>query len=295
MRVLLTGKSGFTGIYVVNQLIDQGFEVIEPPRFPIDLRSYSLVHDWIKHEKPDYVIHLAAVSFVGHESVNEIYETNLLGTINLLRSLLETRSPVKKVILASSANIYGNTGLEIISEEQTPCPENHYGISKYSMELAALQWSDILPIHTVRPFNYTGVGQAGRFLIPKIVNHFRENKKTIELGNLDVYRDFSDVRDVARWYAQLLITDASFTKVNFCSGKLVSLENIIHIMNEIAGYDIEVTVNPKFVRNNEIKRLCGDNSLLDSIAPAVDNFSIDETLKWMYRERHLNTNTYSLH
>lgn len=282
-KVLVTGQTGFTGRYVVEELNRQTFKVIDAPVDSIDLRDYTSVLDWVKSERPEYVIHLAAVSFVAHGNVSEIYETNLLGTVNLLRALDESGLPLKKVILASSANIYGNTGVECIPESQTPSPENHYGISKYAMEKAALQWKNRFPVRVVRPFNYTGVGQAPHFLIPKIVNHFRTSKKRIELGNIDVYRDFSDVRDVARWYTELLMSGSEFTTVNFCSGKLVSLRDIVITLNELAGYEIEVSVNPEFVRANEIIRLSGDSTLLDSLVSSnQERISITDTLRWMY-------------
>lgn len=281
-RVLVTGSSSFTGHYVQGELETRGYTVVEPPQKFIDLRDYKCVLDWVNMVKPDYVIHLAALSFVGHGDINQIYETNLLGSINLLRALGESKLDLCKVVLASSANIYGNVNQERISESQPANPANHYGISKYAMELAADQWKDRLPIVIVRPFNYTGVGQAGHFLVPKIVNHFQDKKIEIELGNIDVYRDFSDVRDVARWYVELLSSGSSVSCVNFCTGVLTSLRDIICMLNDIAGYEIEVKVNSAFVRENEIKKLCGDSALLLSLVTDKSARPIKETLAWMY-------------
>ena len=119
-------------------------------------------------------------------------------------------------------------------------------------------WFAKLPIIITRPFNYTGIGQAGNFLIPKIVNHFRENKKQIELGNINVSRDFSDVRDIAKSYVDLLESDVCSEVFNLCSGNVHSLSSIITKMEKIAGYSIDVQVNPDFVRENEIKILGGE-------------------------------------
>lgn len=277
--VLVTGCNGFTGRYVLYELESSGFEVVQ---CSADLRDYDALLHLVRQSKPNYVIHLAAMSFVGHRDVNEIYQVNLIGTINLLQALAATNLLLTKVILASSANIYGNTGLEVISEAQEANPANHYGISKHAMELAANQWARELPVLCIRPFNYTGVGQADHFLVPKIVNHFKLKMASIELGNIDVYRDFSDVRDVAKWYVAALNFDKSVQYINFCSGKYTALRGVVEELNRLSGYEIDVKINPSFVRAGEIKKLCGDNSLLAKHNRATESIPINQTLRWMY-------------
>jgi nucleoside-diphosphate-sugar epimerase len=279
--VLVTGSSSFTGYYVIKELKLSGYDVVEGS---VDLRDYSSTLNLVKKVKPNYVIHLAALSFVGHDNINDIYETNLIGTINLLKALTKSSLNIRKIILASSANIYGNINVEKINELQLAQPANHYGISKYSMEMAAEQWKSQLPILIVRPFNYTGVGQAEKFLIPKIIKHFQLNESSIELGNIDVYRDFSDVRDVAKWYVAALNINKDISHVNFCSGALISLRDIILKLNQISGYEMDVRVNSSFVRENEIKRLCGDSTLLGTFVNIDNRITIDDTLNWMLKE-----------
>ena len=280
-KVLVTGSSSFTGAYVLNQLKSHGYSYIEQADRTVDLRDYESVLDMVCRVKPRYIIHLAALSYVGHDNVNEIYDVNLLGTINLLRALEESQLKLCKVVLASSANIYGNVEGEI-SETQQPAPINHYGVSKFSMEMAASQWKNKLPLVICRPFNYTGVGQAEHFLVPKIVKHFQEKKEVIELGNINVYRDFSDVRDIAKWYVKLLEAEDVSLYVNFCSGKLTSIRDIINELNMLAGYQIDVKVNLEFVRENEIMKLCGNDELLQKILDKDDRRPIKDTLSWMY-------------
>jgi nucleoside-diphosphate-sugar epimerase len=146
-------------------------------------------------------------------------------------------------------------------------------------------WFRRMPIVVTRPFNYTGPGQATHFLIPKIVNHLRDRAAFIELGNLDVFRDFSDVDDVVAAYMALLESGVRSEVVNICSGQGIALLDVVRIMNQLAGYEIEVRVNPEFVRENEVPRLVGNNAKLRSLVelPAVRPFA--ETLKRMYEVR----------
>ncbi|MGH8232947.1 MAG: GDP-mannose 4,6-dehydratase, partial [Rhodanobacteraceae bacterium] len=186
------------------------------------------------------------------------------------------------VVLASSANIYGNATVEPITEDTPPAPANDYAVSKLAMEYMARLWMDQLPITLVRPFNYTGVGQSGNFLIPKIVAHFRRGEQIIELGNTDVSRDFSDVRDVARAYTAIAEKTPTGETVNICSGQGHSLGEVLALMATIAGYKIEVRVNPAFVRANEVKRLVGSNVRLREITGFTPAIPLEETLRWMY-------------
>ncbi|WP_137984288.1 GDP-mannose 4,6-dehydratase, partial [Pseudomonas viridiflava] len=90
-------------------------------------------------------------------------------------------------------------------------------------------WHARLPLVITRPFNYTGVGQAENFLLPKIVSHFTQRESTIELGNLDVWRDFSDVRAVTSAYRGLLEARPLGKTLNVCSGVTHSLREVIEM------------------------------------------------------------------
>jgi nucleoside-diphosphate-sugar epimerase len=143
-------------------------------------------------------------------------------------------------------------------------------------------WGDRLPIVITRPFNYTGVGQDENFLIPKIVAHFRRRDPEIELGNLDVWRDFSDVRMVADAYARLVTAAPVGKTLNICSGHVHSIQEVLEMMSDIAGYRIAVRVNPAFVRSSDVKRLSGSHRLLANEVGGLQEISMYETLRWMY-------------
>lgn len=288
-RVLVTGHRGFTGRYVVEALHAAGCQVFglsatpaELDQHGIDLLDRKQVAAVVAEVRPEAVIHLAAIAFVAHGDAEEMYRTNVVGTRHLLEALAALPQAPAKVLLASSANVYGNSDVELLDEAVPPSPANDYAVSKLAMEYMARLWMDRLPIVLARPFNYTGVGQAENFLLPKIVSHFQRGERTIELGNIDVARDFQDVRFVADAYARLLGADAAGKTVNLCSGNSVSLLDVIGMMQEIAGYAIEVRVNPAFVRANEVARLTGDNRRLRDLIGPLNIIPLRQTLEWMY-------------
>jgi nucleoside-diphosphate-sugar epimerase len=288
---LITGLDGFTGHYLKAELEAAGWQVFgmgmqerpdDPTYRQVDLSDVEGLRAWVEVVQPDVVAHLAAISFVAHGDVEAIYRTNVVGTRNLLAALAGLEKRPKAVLLPSSGTIYGNAVVEVMDESMPPAPTNDYAVSKLAMEYMARLWLDRLPIVIARPFNYTGVGQGESFLLPKIVAHFRRRAAVIELGNLDVWRDFSDVRTVARVYRQLMETAPAGEVFNVCSGSVHSLREVLAMMAEIAGYAIEVRVNPAFVRANEVRRLQGDCSKLTRQVGALPAIPLKETLRWMY-------------
>lgn len=291
-RALITGLAGFTGRYVEQELRAAGYQVFGTTtpghedggegRYAVDLGDRDAVAAMVREVRPDVVAHLAGIAFVGHADVEQIYKVNVVGTRNLLEALAALAQKPSAVLLASSANIYGNTDIEVIGEEVRAAPANDYAVSKLSMEYMAKLWQDKLPLIVTRPFNYTGVGQHENFLLPKIVSHFRRAEQKIELGNLHVARDFSDVRMVAASYRALLAAAPAGQTFNICSGVAYTLGQALDMMADIAGYRIDVHVNPAFVRANEVARLVGDNRRLACVVGAIEPLPLSETLRWMY-------------
>jgi len=293
---LVTGASGFTGRYMVDALKKRGFTVAgfgsettnADETLACDLTDAEAVKASVDKVQPDWVVHLAALAFVGHADQEAFYRVNVFGTINLLAALSEQRKAPQRILIASSANIYGTPGVEVINEDICPAPVNHYACSKLAMEHMVATWFERLPIVIARPFNYTGPGQDERFLIPKIVSHFAQGKSVIELGNLDVSRDFSDVRDVVDAYVRLLDSDVRGQRINICSGHAVSLREIISLMEGIARYRINVEVNPAFVRANEIPVLRGDNQRLLAATGFAPRQDLKQTLEDMLTAAQAN-------
>lgn len=290
MRALITGIDGFTGRYVAAELERSGYEVFGSGNrkrsdlanyFVADLLDADALKGCVMAVRPDVVVHLAAIASVAHGDVAALYQVNVLGTRNLLAALAQLDCAPQCVLLASSANIYGNATAGVLAETTPPNPANDYAVSKLAMEYMARLWLDKLPIVLARPFNYTGVGQTETFLLPKIVGHFRRRADVIELGNLDVWRDFSDVRAVAVAYCALLQARPVGAVVNICSGVTHSLREVMAMAAAITGHSLQVRVNPAFVRANEVSTLCGDPSCLKQIIGDWQTPPLEETLRWM--------------
>ena len=276
--MLVTGADGFTGVHFVKQAREVGYDVFA---FNADLTSPQAVQAQVDAAAPDAVVHLAGISFVGHDKPSAFYDVNVIGTLNLLDALLKLPKPPKRVLLASSANIYGNCEQSPISEMQAPAPLNHYAMSKLAMEHLAMTYADRLVLFFVRPFNYTGPGQVESFVIPKIVSHFKRRATTIELGNLTVEREYNDVRMVTDAYLKLLDQASAGEIYNICSGKTYTLHQVIDTLAELTGHQMNVVVNPAFVRANELHRLCGDVSKLHKTIGTHDAIALQNTLRWM--------------
>ena len=147
-----------------------------------------------------------------------------------------------------------------------------------------MEWVKKLYLNIIitRPFNYTGVGQNKNFLIPKIVNHFREAKRIIELGNLDISREFNDIGFICESYKRILESSINSETINICSGRGIKLLDVIEIMNDIAKYTIKVEINPNFVRKNDMKSLIGSPKKLFSIIDEVKQKEFRDTLRGMF-------------
>ncbi len=278
MKLLVTGARGFTGQHFVQAAQRQGHTVV---CLHEDLTDAQAVKMQVREIAPEAVVHLAAISFVGHKDSSAFYAVNVLGTQNLLDALVELDQAPQRVLLASSANVYGNCAQSPINETQAPAPINHYAISKLAMEYLARTYLDRLPLFWVRPFNYTGPGQSEVFVIPKLVAHFAHRATSVELGNIEVEREFNDVRFVCAAYLRLLETAQTGEVYNVCSNQPVTLKTVIQLLGELSGHTLAIHVNPAFVRSNEIYRLCGDpGKLLDTIGK-IEMPALVDTLRWM--------------
>ncbi len=279
-RVAVTGLGGFTGRYVARELVSRGFE---PISVKSDLRDQRALVDEIKAKDFDACIHLAGIAFTNSASWRSVYDVNLIGSNNLFETL-STLRPGIRCIIASSAQVYGDQPSGLIGENAPCLPQNPYAVSKYALEKSTKIWSNLLDIQIVRPFNYTGVGQDERYLIPKIIKHFVKRFESIELGNVGIWRDFGDVRSAAEAYCELLQPAQQYYDgpVNLATGEVWSIAEIVDLLTKLTGHRLDMRVNPDFVRANEVETLGGSVEKLRHLCPAWSPKSFEETLQWMF-------------
>jgi len=290
--VLIIGIESFTGKYLASYFRQEGFNVkgtsygasLNNTIYNCDITNKQSIKSVIESIQPEYIINLAGVSFVGHQAKASFYNVNIIAVENILESIMEIKeySP-RKILLVSSATVYGNQDSNLLDESMQPSPLSHYGISKFGMECIVRTYFDKLNIIITRPFNYTGVGQESHFLIPKIVKHFQEKQQTIELGNTEVFREFNDVSYVCEIYKKLIESDIKSEIVNVSSNRVISLHEVIDNMQKIAGYTIQIKRNPLLVRENEIVSLSGSVEKLFSLIGYVSQKEFQETLINMYK------------
>lgn len=281
-KLLITGAKGFTGIYLSEAAQEAGFQTIA---LSANLNDMEALEQEVLEIKPDYVAHLAGISFVASKDHEAFYRVHALGTSNLLQALAKLQSAPKKILLASSATVYGNSANHLSTEDQALAPIDHYATSKVAMEEMAKTFFKRLPIVIARPFNYTGPGQKGNFLIPKLVDHFAQKKSFIELGNLNIEREFNDVHMICEAYLKLLELGNAGEIYNVCSGQARSLQFVLDTLKEITGHDIEIRVNPDFVRASEVHRMVGSPEKLKNLLKAnglsLPSSRLEDTLQKM--------------
>lgn len=286
-KVLVTGSNGFTGKYLVRELEKAGYDVygvgahaVESYKcHRLDLLNAESVSRYIEQIRPDKVFHLAGIAYVATQDGSLIYKTNVEGCYNLLAALEHWNCGSEGVLLASSANVYGSSARDCVSERTETRPISHYGVSKLAMEQMASIFD--LPLVIARPFNYTGIGQGEQFLIPKIVSHFRKRESQIFLGNMTVSREFGDVRNVVSIYRKLLEQPVRGETVNICTGIAYSIDQVIAECEVQTGHRLDVISHSSYQRSNEIPILFGDTTKLFNLIGTPKITSLPELIHWM--------------
>ncbi len=272
-KILLTGASGFIGNYLFNQLIDDGYEVIGIANknnngifIQCNLTDKTEVFSLVTSVNPDIIIHCAALSSVTQGQTLDYYQLNVVASENLFQAIENLSGPKRRVILLSTAGVYGNQEVECLTEDLNPKPVSHYGLSKYVCERMLLNFSDKHNISILRPFNVIGHGQSEGFIIPKLVKHFHEKASSIELGNIQTYRDYIDVETTCKVISSLINETKSYNEIiNICSGQATSLTELLDTLTNITGHEIQVILSAKYIRKNEVWTLIGSTSKLNSM------------------------------
>lgn len=278
--VLVTGASGFTGRHVMTELSRRR---LKPVKLHGRLEDVDGIVRQLRESGARRVLHLAGMAVTHNVPPLLAYKANVMGTVSLLTALTALQSQLDVVVVASTATVYSPQVGQVVVDETTPVfATNHYGASKLAMETVAEQFRRELPLAMVRPFNYTGIGQSTNFLIPKVVTAFLTRQPELVMGNQHITREFNDVRYVAEVYADLVEAACQVPGVvNLCTGRGVSISQMLDLCSELSGHAIDVRTDPLFVRANEPTELVGNPSKIQSLVCTRNKYTIRDTLTWM--------------
>jgi GDP-4-dehydro-6-deoxy-D-mannose reductase len=297
-RIMVTGCSGFLAHYLVDLLhirdTNTIFGVTEECDFKsekyavfnIDIRDQNGIHRVIKEVKPDLLFHLAALSNVGLSWKNQkmTYEVNFIGSSNILEAI-HSYCPRSRVLLISSAELYRKGQAERIDEKTDVSIKNPYALSKYAMEMLGDLYSQSMKLDVVkiRSFNFTGPGQSKNFVCSDLAHQIvliekKKMKPEIRVGNLAAVRDFSDVRDIARYLIILGEKGQTGCMYNICSGQGYAIEDILNQLISLSQKEIKVKIDQSKFRPTDTPYLVGDCSLIREQFGCYPEFDIQQTL-----------------
>lgn len=308
-KVIITGINGFVGYYLSDYLkktydckiYGLGNVVTDLDNYhKIDLCNLVELENFIKKTTPDYIFHLAAQSSVklSWDKPNETINNNITSTINLLECI-KKYSPKTRILLIGSSEEYGKT-FEINSsptEEEKCMPENPYAISKVAQNQLGTLYAKAYNLFIVmtRSFNHMGPGQSELFVLSDFCKQVVEikyglKKNIIYVGNLEAKRDFTDVRDIVKAYASLIISGQSGQTYNVGSGKLYKISALLDKIVKIANCDINIEIDNQKYRPIEIKEACANITKINSDIKWNPDIELDQTINdtILYWEKKLN-------
>jgi len=297
-RILLTGCSGFLASHLLKLLQREdrnkifgitevpGFSYPDVEVFQVDIRRREDIAHVLGIIRPDVTFHLAAVANVGFAWKNPqlTYDVNFMGTSNLLEAL-QASAPGSRLLLMSSAEVYQTGSDAPIAENSPTVCQNPYALSKLAMEmLGDLYWRAFaMNVCKIRAFNFTGPGQDVKFVASDFANQIAmiergERPPVLRVGNLAAVRDFSDVRDVARYLQVISGKSAGGEVFNLCSGRAYSIRQVLDILLAQARVQIRVEVDTGKFRPLDNPQILGDCRLIKSRFGLIPEFTLEKTL-----------------
>jgi GDP-4-dehydro-6-deoxy-D-mannose reductase len=285
MRALITGAGGFVGHHLRRTLEAAGDEVLGVD-LEVDVTEVDAVAKVLAHFEPDAIYHLAALAHVGDSwrEPERYLAVNAGGTEAVLEAVGRT-VPEARVLVVSSSEVYGAVQPEDLPlREAAPlAPVSPYATSKVAAEEAARAAAERgLSVVIARPFNHIGPGQAPSFAVSafasRIIEARRQGSDTLVVGDLSARRDFTDVRDVVMAYRSLVVAGQSGEAYNVCSGRDISMEQVVADLLSLAHIQLRLDVDPSLFRPIEIPVLRGDASKIHGATGWAPVISLERSL-----------------
>lgn len=307
-KILITGVSGFAGSFLAEHLVnkkthtiigtflsDRHLQNIEKVKDSIKLVNVDLideekVFELIESEKPDIIFHLAALSSPAQSFKNPslTINNNIAGQVNILEALRKTSCFHTRVLIVSSAEIYGLVQQKDIPiDEETPLrPATPYAVSKIAQDFLGLQYflSYDLQIIRVRPFNHIGPRQGANFVVSSFAKQIAEIEKgrcapVLRVGNLEAKRDFADVRDIVKAYDFLVENGIPGEVYNIGSGVSHKIEDILDTLLKFSKVTIRVEKDSALFRPSDIPELRCDTAKIASLTTWKAEIPLDVSLR----------------
>lgn len=293
-KYLVTGAQGFAGGYLIEHLAEAGHEVVPMARDDADLADYEAAADFIAGQHPDGIFHLAAPHTSVARSWAEPAQT-MEGNLNTTLSVLEAAralSPSPRVIFTSSSEVYGEpTDTEDeITEETEPNPQSPYALSKLLGEKSCQFYFERfeVPVIIARAFNHIGPGQKSNLVFPSLARQIveietDEGEGEMRVGDLEVIRDFVDVRDMVEAYRLLMERGQAGEIYNAAPGRPRTVRSVLDMMIGMSSADIDVVVAPELFRPNNISVSRNDSTKLRDLGWQPD-IGIEQTVAEVMEE-----------
>jgi GDP-4-dehydro-6-deoxy-D-mannose reductase len=293
-RVGVTGAGGFVGGWLVRHLRQVGGGALEVvpllDRASADIRDAAAVAEAVRGVRPRAVVHLAAVAAPAeaHRAPREAWDVNLIGTLNLAQAIL-AHAPEALLVHVGSAEVYGDSFADAtapLAEEAALRPRSVYGATKAAADIMIAQMArEGLRAVRFRPFNHTGPGQSAEYVASAFARQIARIERGLQepvlsVGNLEVERDFLDVRDVVAAYAAALARPDAVAgqALNLATGQPVRVERLLGMLLELSGLEVEVRTDPARIRPDEVPTISGDAGRARALLGWRPSIPLDRTL-----------------
>ena len=304
MKILVTGAPGFVGRHLTAELLRAGHEVVLTgvTKESVDIYGFGtrsvLKMDItdpqecgriLENHLPDAVVHLAGIAKTTGQKTALLDAVNIHGPENVVRALSKlppsTKDLPRTFLFISSAFVYGEGVLQgtLACTPTTPTqPRGDYGKGKLAAENIIRKFDTTnLLVYVARPFNHIGIGQEDSFVVPALASRIRNAapNSAIETGNLNVLRDFTDVRDVVRAYRLIVERRPSERVFVIGSGKAVTIQSVFDCLNKLSKKSLAQSLAPHLQRNESTAAIIADCESAQSTLGWKPEISLSQSLE----------------